>query len=73
MYKAVYDYDSGKTYFEPTSIKAIDPRKLQAGMFADRPDLWHKPRKATKPNPSQMTMFEDPDNMHLDFTNSGKL
>lgn len=47
---------SGKLYFEEKKVKKLDPRRLQAGMFMDRPDLWKAPareRQKAKPPEQQ--------------------
>lgn len=39
----------GKQFFSHQDSRPSDTRKLQAGMFIDRPDLWRKPSRKSKP------------------------
>ena len=57
-------------FFETARRKPFNARRLQSGMFTDRPDLWHKPqRKRIKAvSSSQIPMFTDPSDIHLDFS-----
>jgi len=35
----------GEVEFSEVKGKLLDPRRLQAAMFMDRPDLWRKPAR----------------------------
>ena len=52
MQSSTYD-DKGVIFFEEFHPKPFDTRKLQSGMFADRPDLWRKPARKQKPVPQE--------------------
>jgi hypothetical protein len=44
-------FDEQGAYFAEHKPKPMDARRLQAGMFMDRPDLWRRPPKKVKPIP----------------------
>lgn len=68
MLMAKHDLN-GVIYFEEYHPKPFDMKRLQAGMFIDRPDLWKKkPRRPRRVSPDQIPMFTDPEDLHLDFT-----
>ena len=48
MQEASFD-TSGKVTFAEQKRKPLDPTRLQAAMFSDRPDLWRKVKKAQAP------------------------
>jgi len=52
MQSAQYD-DKGNIYFEEYHSKPFNLKRLQAGMFADRPDLWRKPARKQKQTPPE--------------------
>lgn len=59
MQKSEFD-DAGVVWFSESKRRQIDSRRLQAGMFMDRPDLWRRPRRGKAPSkpPEQQELFE---------------
>ena len=44
-------------YFQEVEKKVIKTLTVQAGMFTDRPDLWRKPQKHSRPVPQNQMRF----------------
>ena len=60
MLKGEFNPD-GKIEFSEFKKKALDPRRLQGGMFMDRLDLWKAPVKRLKKvdPPEQQKLFKE--------------
>jgi len=51
------EFEKGILIWQEAEVKPFDCRRLQVGMFTDRPDLWRKPKKKQRSvAPSQMTL-----------------
>jgi hypothetical protein len=60
------DFEKGTQVWQEVEVKPLDCRRLQAGMFIDRPDLWRKPkRKPHQVAPEQMTLIQVSANQSL--------
>jgi len=54
------EFESGTQIWQEAAIKPFDCRKIQAGMFMDRPDLWRKSKRKSRPvAPQQMALITD--------------
>lgn len=64
MLEARFD-KSGVIWFTEKKRKPLDARRLQAGMFMERPDLWTKPRHnhRKKPPKEQLKLFGEQDGL----------
>jgi len=52
------EFEKGAIIWQEADIKPFDCRKLQAGMFMDRPDLWRKSARKPRPvAPEQMALI----------------
>lgn len=52
------EFENGTLIWREADIKPFNCRKIQAGMFMDRPDLWTKPKRKSRPvAPRQMALI----------------
>jgi len=64
MLEAKFD-KSGAIWFTPKKGKPFDARRLQSGMFMDRPDLWTRPKRNHRKRApeAQLNLFGERDGL----------